>query len=115
MTPSDRLKVGTIVAGGAVFFGWVLLLPGSRSERPAFDPMHEARMQCLLHIKRRLHDPDSAQFPGAYEWPAMRNSDGTITVLATYRARNAFNAQRTVEHRCIATVGINSVTILPNR
>lgn len=113
MTAADRLKVGAILAVGALLTAWAVLSPSRKP--PPFDPLYEARMQCLLSIKRGLHDPGSAEFPGATEWPAERAGDGTISVLATYRAKNAFGAYRTALHRCKGVVAGASVTILPQR
>jgi hypothetical protein len=61
------------------------------------DPATAARGACMLFIKQRLHDPDSAQFQDA----TRVDHDGqTWTVHRAVRARNALGALRLQTYEC---------------
>lgn len=50
------------------------------------------RGACLIALKRQLNDPGSAQFGSTTGWPVNTEDHGQYSVLATFRAKNAFGA-----------------------
>lgn len=65
------------------------------------DALDVARGACLQMFERRLDDPDSAKYGRVSDWPAQQRKDGTVYVLPTIRAKNAFGAYRLTNFECI--------------
>jgi hypothetical protein len=90
---------GTIAFIGIVFGG------GDKSDSEAQevaveDPAKGMRFACREFIKRGLNDPDSFKAVDFSQWPTAINEDGVVTVLATYRAKNAFGGTITQTTSC---------------
>lgn len=72
-----------------------------RAAEQLADALDTARGACLQMFERRLDDPDSAKYGRVTDWPAQQRKDGTVYVLPTIRAKNAFGAYRLANFECI--------------
>lgn len=68
-------------------------------DRAAENSDATVRGLCMLHIKNRLHDPDSAEFEHSSTTTITRDGN-TIRVMRPARAKNAYNATRRVLFVC---------------
>lgn len=64
------------------------------------DPSASARGACILFIKRKLHDPGSAEFEHS-ETARVSQNGSQWTVQRAVRAKNAFNATRKSVFECV--------------
>jgi len=74
----------------------VALTPEQRAtedaEKQKKETLNSARYMCNEALERALHDPDSAKIDDYFTWFAKFQSDNTIQVQPTGRAKNAFGA-----------------------
>lgn len=65
------------------------------------DPSTSARGACMVFVKQRLHDPDSAEFPPSPSTSVTKREAGMWLVRMPVRARNSFNASRLKTFDCL--------------
>jgi hypothetical protein len=68
------------------------------------DYIDGAKYACKAELQRRLHDPDSAEFPPWTEYH-VSNDEAThaFVVRLRLRAKNGFGALRLIEAQCLIT------------
>lgn len=75
--------------------------PAAALPRQPADPSTTARGACMLFVKQRLHDPDSAEFPPSPSTSVTKREAGMWLVRMPVRARNSFNASRLKTFDCL--------------
>jgi hypothetical protein len=111
--PPRRTTLGTWVIGG--FFAFVVgscilsqqsthspapATPEQLAAKTASDRRHTATGGCREFIKRKLHDPESAEFGHSSEASVEYHADRAM-VVRSVRAKNAFGAMRLTEFICV--------------
>jgi hypothetical protein len=71
----------------------------TKPKAPA-DPAPAARSACRQFIERSLHDPGSAEWTDSWTWTTSNTGD-QWSVVAHYRAKNAFGAYRKTATHCL--------------
>jgi len=61
-----------------------------QAEAAPQEPTAGARFACSEFIRATLNDPRSVEWIDRQRWPTNLRDDGIITVMASYRAANAF-------------------------
>ncbi len=93
----------------------VLWIVGKSSEGNRSQPtdrLSAARGACLIVLKQSLNDPDSAKFGLTSEWYTAEQSDGTIVVQPTGRAKNAFGAYIQGTWNCVVRPEGENIRVL---
>jgi hypothetical protein len=84
-------------------------------EKPAVSDGEAASIMCADFIKKSLRDPDSAEFiTEPISTPALRNPEGSYSVLLTVRAVNGFGGKNVETFNCTTTKDSNGVWQLQN-
>lgn len=76
----------------------LILFAIASTAQAAVDEEQSARGACMLFAKQVLHDPGSAQFESAAY--AKKSKKGVWTVQRHLRARNGYNALRSMVIEC---------------
>lgn len=99
------------LVGLAILLG--ALLPEDKKPEPKnINPLDVARYACSNYLNRALHDPDSAKLERPSIWFAKAQTDGTILVQPTGRAKNAFGAYINGAWDCLVVIEGNTTEVV---
>ena len=100
------INAGAIVIPIAVLLGAGFIGSWTSGPKTLTDQDFEyyAKTACEKEVRATLHDPDSAQFPSRDSFKVTVNKPRqSYAVIVDIRAKNAFNALRSVTYSCLIT------------
>ena len=113
--PKNKVAAGC--AGVLVLLVFIIVIASFfGSDQKSTDNDNEsASIMCGEFIKKRLRDPDSAEFVSEpISTPAVRNPEGSYFALLTVRAANGFGGKSVETFSCTVVKDANGIWQLQN-
>jgi hypothetical protein len=99
--PKNTVAIGCVGVMGLLVFIIIIASIFGSDPKTAVTENESASFMCGEFIKRRLRDPDSAEFVSEpVLTPAVRNPEGSYIALLTVRAANGFGGKSVETFSC---------------